>query len=1107
MAYQNYTVSVQGSATPYLPNNALELFLFENRVEIKNNPATGYKDVYVFGTTQLARSVAAVYDRYGALARAVASDADRPGEYTFYELDLNVSGSNSALGQALYSVVARPLVDAPIDDNFNNASVIIDRIYISDPNTKANVFLTGGAFDSAIDNIYFAGGSVAYEQYDGGDATSTTTVQYIRLLNLPTAITAIIQYDGSNAPPFGSLSTTTTCLIPRFNVLYGSADGTASAIWTNLRAYKMSDGTWVIQLKADQYNVYRSAEFGSGAGQINLASVYTLLTIGLNISDNNILIKKLGALPDVSTGMPAGDVTELSNFTILKEENTNAYYSTLHMLDNYYGDVYNWRQVLMAPAVGVSRDYTYNPNKSRAILADGTNVLATDVTTPTSSLGVLNLRAWWPRGASHYPVRLVAGNISSVRQISIQRGDAIGAAEAYSDIDWTSAASNYIMTMVPSTAVWNPAEWRIGFNVTSAALNALAPYNFVVKGVTLGADFYDAVYLGNDSSGLSNNLQVVGTKGSYFNNGVFIGGSGATTRGRVSIYERSSAPVQAGGTFADLYAYHSGATYELHYMDSNADDHTILWSTGGVADHALSVHSDYPYIVGGGSGVYTTTFYSNEAYTIPPAHSIYFRGRYNAVPDLENFVTLTGGKLNATLNNQAGTFSIDVSDSIGSDYTCLLCTEPQVILSANNASYYVKINSTSVEISHTVGLEFLLGAVKTFDADTTTLTLRGGDATCSYINLTTNVARIYNTDADIVFDSSALTTTTTIYQPGDTNNYVSVSNSLVEIVHDTGLEFLVGAVKTFDADSTSVNIRGGDGASSFITLSTTVSRIYYTDAHIVFNADAVNTKTYASTDNTTYMQLSTAAATIVVSGSNLLGADANSVKVYQDIVSYDTAVTTYIKRNDTANILYIAGSNVVANAGHIKLYGEANAGQPGDLSLLTGTFDGRLSMYAEGALVFTSINTGATSETYLYQPGDVSNYIHIDNSELSLVHDTDILISSTIKARMVVGAHTIYIDTFEAVIAHDTKIRLTDGSVNVFDASLGLTYIRCDSNTTGDYCLLAQATAGVYAFVIPSGVAAGSGTITEGGLYYDTIANRIYVSKGGGNWGHIILDA
>ena len=302
--YRNYTVVVQDSTAPYAPNNDLQLFLYEQQVEVKVNPGTAAKDIYNYGTSILATAVCV---KGGAVAKALVADAvNRPGEYDFVDVDLNKAGSLSYLGQVTYSVVARPSGDS----DFQNARVIIDRTDISDPLVKQIVRDATGSMGNIVDNLYFSGGTTLFELYAGKPSNSSEV--YLSILNLPAAVSALIEVVAS-APSWA----TTTRMISRFDVHYGDATGVNIACWSGVPAYKTADSKWVIALTNDQYCTYRSKEFGT---DIDLRATYASFVITINLVDQTSYIKRFDSnatvisTPKIVTASDSREKMILSTF-------------------------------------------------------------------------------------------------------------------------------------------------------------------------------------------------------------------------------------------------------------------------------------------------------------------------------------------------------------------------------------------------------------------------------------------------------------------------------------------------------------------------------------------------------------------------------------------------------------------------------------------------------------------------------------------------------------------------------------------------------------------------------------------------------------------------
>ena len=291
--YRNFTVTVQHSATPYLPNNDLQLYLYEGRLELKQNPSTSKKDVYNYGTSVPATPV---YTKDGVVATALAADAtNRPGEYDFVALDLNKSGSLSYSGQTLYSVIAKLATDV----DFEHARVIIENTDISDPNAKQIIKSAIGGTSTLVDNVAFAGGTVQFER--ATDAASSDTEQYLSIINLPDAMTAMtVSVDAPHYPSYSD----GLRLLARFNAQYTSADGKVVIVWDGVPAFHSITGKWVIKLTNDQYNHYRTSEFGPS---LQLSSIWDQFVVTVNTLENNVMIRRFDTIP---TSVLSGDDRE-----------------------------------------------------------------------------------------------------------------------------------------------------------------------------------------------------------------------------------------------------------------------------------------------------------------------------------------------------------------------------------------------------------------------------------------------------------------------------------------------------------------------------------------------------------------------------------------------------------------------------------------------------------------------------------------------------------------------------------------------------------------------------------------------------------------------------
>jgi len=253
---------------------------------MKTNPSTAKNDVFNYGTTTLATPV---YTKDGVAATALAADPNaRPGEYDFLSIDLNKTGSLSYSGQTLYSVVARPSGDL----DFSNAKVIVDSTDISDPNTKQLVRASTGGSGSITDNLYFAGGTVAFELYTT-DVSGDASNQYLSILNLPEGITNLVE----TVTTFPTYATATK-LVARFNVYYTDLTGVDVLVWDAVPAFKTATGKWVIHITNDQYNTARSKEFGGSVGtEIDLSGITLLLTVSVNLAEDNVYVRRFNNLP------------------------------------------------------------------------------------------------------------------------------------------------------------------------------------------------------------------------------------------------------------------------------------------------------------------------------------------------------------------------------------------------------------------------------------------------------------------------------------------------------------------------------------------------------------------------------------------------------------------------------------------------------------------------------------------------------------------------------------------------------------------------------------------------------------------------------------------
>lgn len=302
--YQNYVTTVKDSVTGAARND-LKLYLFEGKTEIKTNPLTTLKDVYQYGTATLATPV---YDRYGvALAVLAADPINRPGEYEFAEVDLTINLSGE--GQTLYSVIGRPAADS----DFENALVITQNFYISDPNLKQTISAAFGGLTNVADNMFFAGGTVDYEQYSTA-VTNNSVQQHIKLNGLTSAITDLYEYNNTDKPGFSDGYRLTA----RFNVYYSAGSPTRdNVIWESVPAWRTAAGDWLLLLRADQYCTWRSSAFGSSP-LIDMAVVVTNLVVSVNLVETNCYIRRFRTSPTVAiptTGQEAPGLVVLNNGT------------------------------------------------------------------------------------------------------------------------------------------------------------------------------------------------------------------------------------------------------------------------------------------------------------------------------------------------------------------------------------------------------------------------------------------------------------------------------------------------------------------------------------------------------------------------------------------------------------------------------------------------------------------------------------------------------------------------------------------------------------------------------------------------------------------------
>lgn len=286
--FRTYTISVQDSTT-FAPDNDLELLLYEGKIEIKPDVLNaGKKDVFDYGTTSKAISVC---DKNGVPCTALVADAiERPGEYDFVNIDLNRVSSLSYLGETLYSVVARP-DDSDPSDPFANAKIIVSETDLSDVNIKQIVRAAIGGVSSLTDNIMIAGGSVAFSQYTNG-VVNHNYDQHLKITNLPSEITSLTEI-ATSYPTFA----TSTKLCLRFNVYY--SNGTDVIRWEGVPCYKTSDNSWVIHLQRDQYNTYRSKEFGGG-GFIDLGAIWQNFIITMDPTNNNVYFRRFDTNPTIA---------------------------------------------------------------------------------------------------------------------------------------------------------------------------------------------------------------------------------------------------------------------------------------------------------------------------------------------------------------------------------------------------------------------------------------------------------------------------------------------------------------------------------------------------------------------------------------------------------------------------------------------------------------------------------------------------------------------------------------------------------------------------------------------------------------------------------------
>ena len=288
--YPTYTVTVQ-DATSHAPRTDLMLFLFEGKVEFKTNPTTTKRDVFIYGTNDLA---VAVLDKNGAKQEVLAANsATRPGEYDFLEINFGATTASDD-GTTLYSVVARPSADT----DFTNGSIIVSDVYLSDPNLKQEIAASFGDVGSINANIAWAGGTVNFEICtDTGVPSQDVNVQYLKILNLPSVITAQFVDESALTPTLPTYYNGLK-LVARFDVHYcdGAGSNTATMVWKGIPAYQTTAGSWVIKVTNDHYCVKYTKALGASP-LIDLRTVVLTLRVSINLDETNVFIRKYDNTP------------------------------------------------------------------------------------------------------------------------------------------------------------------------------------------------------------------------------------------------------------------------------------------------------------------------------------------------------------------------------------------------------------------------------------------------------------------------------------------------------------------------------------------------------------------------------------------------------------------------------------------------------------------------------------------------------------------------------------------------------------------------------------------------------------------------------------------
>lgn len=534
--YPNYIVIVQESDSPYAPNNDLEVLLYEGRVELKTDPTTGSTGVFNYGTSTAATTVK---DKNGVAATAISTDSvNKPGEYKFLELDLNYGGSLSELGQTLYSVVGRPASDTALN-SFERAKILQDRVALTDPNTKQAIATATGEFGNVSENLAYAGGTVNTLSYTAADGSGHSANKvYLELSELSDAITGS-EETPAGTPPSWVGGTSIVKLVARIKAHY--TNGTdRTCIWESIPIYKTPSGKYVIKIADDLYNVYKSADIG--AGSIELNSIWQDIIVSTSLEDYNIRIKASDSLASVSSDF-AG-YTEDILLTAKKDSAGDYLDNRLYYLNGYSSSDYTWNQILAAPDDSVDTDYTNNPNRSKAVLADGSNCF---------SAGIINYGKWWPLNGSTYGLRISQRIINGRRVLfSFEVGSSLTSGQGYDDISWSPRLS-----VCPSDYTSFMGETCLGVGNFSYASDSDSPqYNIDVKG----------------------------------NNGIRVSSQSViiSTNKYIALYPYSGNSQSIESGYCGFWATSTG----LKFKTASGTTSDILLQTAGISNHTIASHND-----------------------------------------------------------------------------------------------------------------------------------------------------------------------------------------------------------------------------------------------------------------------------------------------------------------------------------------------------------------------------------------------------------------------------------------------------------------------------------------------------------------------------------